>query len=282
MDFSFSFNILQGIKGIVPCGTSYASHACTVCDFFVLLQNIINLFIAITIPLGTIAAVYIAFLFMTSGGSSSKITDAKGKLWLVLLGIFWVLGSWLVLNTILNIVANPGAFPWPWHSINCQAGQSPASNVGSPSVSVPPAIGTPTLPGATLNEQAARNQLQQAGITVNKDACPTGVSYQNVSGGCTSVDGIKSSVVEEVITLKQNCRCPLVVTGGTELGHAQGTVSHAGGYKVDLQPNPTLDSYIQNNFTYIGFRSDGAQQYKAPNGFVIAREDNHWDATFAQ
>jgi len=71
------------------------------------------------IPLTTIAAVYIAFLFMTSGGSSSKITDAKGKLWLVLLGIFWVLGSWLVLNTILNIVANPGAFPWPWNQIRC-------------------------------------------------------------------------------------------------------------------------------------------------------------------
>ncbi|MBU2082001.1 hypothetical protein KKH14_01085 [Patescibacteria group bacterium] len=119
MDFSFSLNILQGITGLVPCGTNYASHACTVCDFFVLLQNIINLFIAITIPLGTIAAVYIAFLFMTSGGSSSKITDAQGKLWLVLLGIFWVLGSWLVLNTILNIVANPGAFPWPWNEISC-------------------------------------------------------------------------------------------------------------------------------------------------------------------
>ena len=115
----FNFNILQGIKEIVPCGTSYASHACTVCDFFVLLQNIINLFIAITIPLGTIAAVYIAFLFMTSGGSSSKITDAKSKLWLVILGIFWILGSWLVLNTILNIVVDSSVFPLPWNQIKC-------------------------------------------------------------------------------------------------------------------------------------------------------------------
>jgi len=116
---NFNFSILQGIKGIVPCGTSYAKDACTVCDFFVLLQNIINFFLILMIPLGTIAVVYIAFLFMFSGGSSSKITDAKGKLWLVLWGIFWVLGSWLVLNTILNIVANPGAFPWPWYQIKC-------------------------------------------------------------------------------------------------------------------------------------------------------------------
>ncbi len=118
----------------MPCGTSYAKNACTVCDFFVLIQNIINLSLAITVPLVTLAAVYIAFLFMFSGGSQSIITDAKGKLWLVLLGTFWVFGSWLVLNTILNIVANKGVFPWPWNQINCQVSQPTANTVGSPSV----------------------------------------------------------------------------------------------------------------------------------------------------
>jgi len=122
-----NFELLKA--SLVPCGLgptllengtpNPAFKACTVCDFFVLAQNIINFFLIIMIPLVTIAAVYIAFLFMFSGGSSSKITDAKSKAWLVLLGIFWVLGSWLVLNTILNIVANPGAFPWPWNQIKC-------------------------------------------------------------------------------------------------------------------------------------------------------------------
>jgi len=87
MNFNFSLNILQGIQGIVPCGTSYAKHACTVCDFFVLLQNIINFFLALMIPLTTIAAVYIAFLFMTSGGSQTRVTLARQTLWYAIIGL---------------------------------------------------------------------------------------------------------------------------------------------------------------------------------------------------
>lgn len=107
------------LKGIVPCGTSYANHACTVCDFFVLIQNIINFFLFVFAPLATLMAIYIAFLFMFSGGSPAKVTDAKGKLWILVWGIFWVLGSWLVLNTILNFMVNKSVFPWPWNQINC-------------------------------------------------------------------------------------------------------------------------------------------------------------------
>ncbi|MDP1890620.1 MAG: hypothetical protein Q8K55_06965, partial [Gemmatimonadaceae bacterium] len=119
MDFEF-------LKGIVPCGTSYASHACTVCDFYVLIQNIINFILFMLAPLATLAAIYIAFLFMFSGGSPAKITDAKGKLWLVVIGIFWVLGSWLVLNTIINfitVIGKSGDFPMPWSQINCEVSQ---------------------------------------------------------------------------------------------------------------------------------------------------------------
>ena len=126
MDFEF-------LKGIVPCGTSYASHACTVCDFYVLIQNIINFFLFMLAPLATLAAVYIAFLFLFSGGSPAKITDAKGKLWLVVIGIFWVLGSWLVLNTIINLVANPSAFPWPWNKPNCEVSQPSSTSDGGAS-----------------------------------------------------------------------------------------------------------------------------------------------------
>jgi len=107
------------LNGIVPCGTTYANHACTVCDFFVLIQNIVNFLLYAFASLAVLGTVYIAFLFMFSGGSPQKITDAKGKLWLLVIGIFWVLGSWLILNTILNFMVDPSVFPWPWNQINC-------------------------------------------------------------------------------------------------------------------------------------------------------------------
>ena len=107
------------LKGIVPCGTSYAPAPCTVCHFFKLLQNIINFMLYTSASLATLMATFIAFLFMFSGGSPQKISDARSKLWLLILGIAWVLGSWLVLNTIITVFANPGIFPWPWNQINC-------------------------------------------------------------------------------------------------------------------------------------------------------------------
>ena len=266
------------LKGIVPCGTSYTDHACTLCDFYVLTQNIINFFLFVAAPLATIAAVYIAFLFITSGGSSSKTTEAKDKLWLLVWGIFWIFGSWLVLNTILNIVANKNVFPWPWNKIDCTV--SKVTIMALPPISELTEQAIPSL--TKLSEEEGRGYLQRAGITINKSACPAGVSYKDVSGGCTSLAGITTLALMEAIELKNDCQCDLKITGGAELGHAQGAISHSSGYKLDFQPNSALDKYIQKNFTYIGYRSDGAKQYKAIDGTIMAREDDHWDATFAQ
>ena len=288
----------QILKGIVPCGKTSdigtPNQTCTVCHLFVLIKNLIDFMLYVAAPLVTLAAIFIAFLFMFSGGSPAKISDAKGKLRFLIIGIFWVFGSWLVISSILNFFADKKVFPWPWNKISCEVSQ-PASQptgasggAGIPSGKSSPfegsggqfgGGGTTVKLGSILSEQEARNQLQRAGIIINKNPCPAGVPYQNVSGGCTSLNGIKSSTVQEAIQLKKSCNCTVEITGVTELGHEQGTVSHANGDKLDFRPNSTLDQYIQNNFTYIGLRSDGARQYQASNGTIMAKEGDHWDAT---
>ncbi|MBI4919871.1 hypothetical protein HY838_01095 [Candidatus Azambacteria bacterium] len=278
---------LDFLKGLVPCGTSYAPHACTVCDFFALAQNIINFMLFIFAPLATLMAIYIAFIFLLSGGSPAKITDAKEKLRLLVLGIFWVLGSWLVLNTVLNFAVDKSVFPWPWNRVVCEVAPPP---VVQPPVSQPPGAGEGKFggggtegtagPEGTLTEQEARSTLQNSGITINKSACPTGVRYQDVSGGCTSLDGISASTIAQAIQLKNQCNCNFTITGGTELGHAAGAAGHSSRNKLDLGLNPALDQYIQNHSTYIGVRSDGALQYQTPNGTIYAKEGTHWDVKF--
>ncbi len=285
----FLFSTPVFAAGLVPCGTTANPKMCTVCDFFVLIQNIIKFLLYIFASLATLMIIYIAFLFMFSGGSPAKITDAKGKLWLVIIGIFWVLGSWLVLNTILNFIVDKSVFPWPWNEINCSVSQ-PSSVPGSTGATGGGGAFEPGggefggagasggWEGLTLSEQEARNDLQQAGITVNKGACPSGVSYQNVSGGCTSLSDVKTSTIEGVIQLKNECNCALEITGGTELGHAQGTISHASGNKLDFRLSSALDKYIQNNFKY----DTNLKQYQAPDGTIYVRESDHWDATFVR
>ena len=123
-------------EGIVPCGIgpttiigsdgkaipNPAFIPCTVCHFYKLLQNIINFLLLMSTSLVTLMAVYIGFLFLFSGGSQKNITDAKSKLWLLVWGLVWVLGSWLVLNTIINfftVIGKSSEFPLPWNQISC-------------------------------------------------------------------------------------------------------------------------------------------------------------------
>jgi len=121
------------LDGIVPCGTSYASAPCTVCHFYKLLQNIINFLLLMSTSLVTLMAVYIGFLFLFSGGSQKNITDAKSKLWLLVWGLVWVLGSWLVLNTIINfftIIGKTSEFPLPWNQISCEVSKGGGNTGG--------------------------------------------------------------------------------------------------------------------------------------------------------
>jgi len=264
-------------QGLVPCGTRTNPTACTVCDLFVLLQKILNFLTKTAASLATLAIVYIGLLFLLSGGSSKKTTEAKEKLWLVLWGIFWIFGSWLVLNTIINFVADPDVFPWRvWNQVDCRVSQQPF--VADQEIPVP----EPILPESAMSETEARNRFQQAGIAVNKSACPAGVAWYNVPGGCTSLNGVTATTLIGAAQLKNDCQCSLTITGGTEQGHAQGTLSHANGDKLDFRPNAALDGYIEKNFISLKSRSDGAKQYQAPSGSVYAREGDHWDVTFRQ
>ena len=82
----------------------------------------------------------------------------------------------------------------------------------------------------------------------------------------TSLNGVKQDTVLGAVDLKQNCKCDTLITGGTEWAHG-GTLgndrkSHENGYKLDFQINDQLSNYIQNNFTSIGNRGDGAPGYQ--------------------
>jgi len=182
-----------------------------------------------------------------------------------------------VLNTIINFVADPSVFPWKvWNQVDCRVSQQPF--VVDQAIPVP----EPILPESAMSETEARNRFQQAGIVVNKSACPVGVAFYNVSGGCTSLNGVTATTLIGAAQLKNDCQCSLTITGGTEQGHAQGTLSHANGDKLDFRPNAALDGYIEKNFISLKSRSDGAKQYQAPSGSVYAREGDHWDVTFRQ
>jgi hypothetical protein len=86
--------------------------------------------------------------------------------------------------------------------------------------------------------------------------------------------------VDNVIALKQRSQCPIVITGGTEVGHAPGPYSHHAGYKLDIKPNKCINDHITHQYPKQGVRGDGARLYGDPSGTLYARESNHWDILF--
>ncbi|KAJ1327490.1 hypothetical protein MN608_06817 [Microdochium nivale] len=130
--------------------------------------------------------------------------------------------------------------------------------------------------GTKLSQSEAASRMTAAGIT----ASSTGGCTDRTNSKCTSYDGLYSGTVDGAVTLKGACGCSLIVTGGTETGHAGGTYSHANGYKLDFRKNTALDSYVKNSFSRIADRSDGYEQWKSAAGNIYCDEGNHWDVTY--
>ncbi|MBF8191934.1 hypothetical protein ITP53_40895 [Nonomuraea sp. K274] len=97
---------------------------------------------------------------------------------------------------------------------------------------------------------------------------------------CTSLDSVRTGTISQVIQLKRESGCPIMVTGGTERGHAPGHFSHGNGYKLDISPNACINHYITKNHRKAGTRADGAQLYRSHSGTIFANESDHWDILF--
>lgn len=110
---------------IVPCdigpagGVGPRTHPCTVCDFFVLIKNIVDFLTeAVAMPVAVIILIYGGIMLLTSGGSEDKIRKGKSALWQAVWGLVIVFAAWLIIDTIIKWLANPSVFLFgPWNKI---------------------------------------------------------------------------------------------------------------------------------------------------------------------
>lgn len=102
-----NFSLVFG-AGLVPC-----TDNCTVCDFFVLVKNIINWMINVSFALAGGFIAWGAFDIMIAGGSPEKIEDGKKKITTAVIGLAIVLGAWLIVGTVMQILSgSPSVLPW--------------------------------------------------------------------------------------------------------------------------------------------------------------------------
>jgi len=112
-----------GLEGpLVPCGRQ-GQPACTLCDIFIMVQNIIDfIFVAIFI-LAPIYVLWGGFEILTSAGETGKVSNGKKKITAAVVGIVIALVAWTGLNMGFNALVSVGpGFPWPWNEVKCEGG----------------------------------------------------------------------------------------------------------------------------------------------------------------
>ena len=132
-------------------------------------------------------------------------------------------------------------------------------------------------PASTLlTHSQATAQLQAAGVTW----ASSGDCADRNRPSCTSFSGVRQSTVDGVRTLRTASGCPIVVTGGTETGHAPGAYSHWNGWKIDIRRTACVDAYVARWFTRVGVVEGWGEQWRAKSGNLYTNEGRHWDIVF--
>jgi hypothetical protein len=206
------------------------------------------------------------FMYLTSGGNTSRTGNAKGIIKDALLGLVLALAAVLILRIINPDLTNL--------SINAL---SPVSiqGGGAPNGGAPSGGGggggsfTAAQTSDVYTDAQARELLKNAGVGVNKANC-TSAGQTN----CTSLDNIPKSTIDFVIHLRQDCGCGVVVTGGTEAGHQTHGPNRA---VVDLRRAP-IANFIQRQ-PVAG--SSGGRKIYSYRGYKVWDENSEHFHAFA-
>lgn len=262
--------------GLVPC----SGLDCTTCNFADLANTIIKiLFGAVALIFGVMMLVS-GFGLVTSGGNPAALNDAKSKFTNALIGLLIMMSAWLIVDTLMRTLlkGDDGVIEgWgPWSEIQCKKQTEPETYRGTGDGTdagdiVPPPVPPPVAPGTYTHAQAL-TALGGSFTVVSSESCS-----DKTKTYCTSLDGVRINTINRLKAFQAAVGIPLVITGGTEVGHAGGTYSHANGYKIDLRVNDTLNNYITTNFTSIG-----GSKWRDPNGNIYYRHGppDHWDIAF--
>ncbi|MER5317899.1 hypothetical protein [Streptosporangium roseum] len=156
-----------------------------------------------------------------------------------------------------------------------QAGAKAGTEAGTTSRTEAAAKSSHPVRPIRIGHVQAAQQLREAGLRWKSSGGCTNRSVRT----CTSLEAVRAATVADVIALKRRSGCRVVVTGGTEVGHAPGRYSHHRGYKLDITPNDCINRYITREHAFDGVRGDGAALYRDA-GTVYARESDHWDILF--
>lgn len=111
----FNLNIWKDTS--CAAGGEGPTEACNFCDGLIVIKNIISILFEFAIPLTVIMIIYGGFKLMLAGGNEKSIKTGRDIMTNAAWGLVIVLASWVIINTVLQLLTgNPG---FPWARITC-------------------------------------------------------------------------------------------------------------------------------------------------------------------
>ncbi len=127
------------------------------------------------------------------------------------------------------------------------------------------------------DEDVKRGMLKGSGVSINKPPCRMITDTQ-----CTNVGLLGLRAITGLKILKMNCRCSVMVSGGTEwFLHSENTTHGPNSPVVDiLKYGGELDRYIRTNGTITRYDSKGRAIYSLDGGSFLDEDSAHWHVSF--
>ncbi len=174
VSIAFSFPLSASAVSIVPCGTTEHPEACTLCHILIGGKSIINWGTGIMVVVGLALIMIAGVIYIISVGDNNRMTTAKGMIEKVLGGLALILCGWLIVNTIIGVLANDtmgiGIQKMNWYTFNCDS-RSSANTGGSTGQG---AQSTPINTGTTARPEALVVQIPSPSPIVT--TMPSGTS----------------------------------------------------------------------------------------------------------
>ena len=127
LTFAFQIQAADSTTGLVPCGndSTYANR-CTLCHLIVGIDNIIKWGRDILVVVALVAIVAGAIMYIVSAGNNTAMEAAKNVIKQALWGVVIVLGAWVIVNTILWLIASQSNLGFSdissWNNFQCTGG----------------------------------------------------------------------------------------------------------------------------------------------------------------
>ena len=243
---------------------------------------------------GVVAVVMLAVAgaqYAARGVSEAAAKGAEDKIWNVVYGLLGAITAYFVLSVI-----NPNLVTFDLDRAIPALGEvqntptitgpnfSPTGSVAAPVAASEGqhAISTQFGDGAAVRKELGIG-LTGSHIFVNHDNPCVGTE----TTGCTTLAGLGSNAVKGIEQTQAACNCDIMITGGTEAGHA----THGPGKDiVDLRATPQLTDFVTNTYTHdSGGRAPRVTsvgtEYPMANGDIYRLEDKgtsneHWHVIF--